>query len=185
MKKMFQFWCGLVIALYFYARMDILIWQRIFEANELIDFGIGIYHWGWFHGLVGFMLLGALLFYPHVRRMIAFPLSLAILAFSGLEDMLYYWLDGRAIPAELPWLEPNPLILKPVTDTNLMVSALLWLLAVAAFDILCEYFERRSTPKAAIDQLRVYLDALLIRLAPGEIIKFFRWCLQGFNDIRQ
>jgi hypothetical protein len=129
--------------MYFYARIDILIWQRIFEANKLADIGMGTYHWGWVHVLFGFMILGTLIFYPNLRRMVTFPLSLAILAFSGLEDILYYWLDGRTIPAKLPWLNPNPIILKPVTANTLILSAAFWLLFIVALDLLGSLFESR------------------------------------------
>ena len=56
-----RFWLALTVALFFYAKMDILIWQRIFETHELIDLGVGVYHWGWVQAL--FMILGVLLFY--------------------------------------------------------------------------------------------------------------------------
>jgi hypothetical protein len=130
-----RFWFGLAIAIFFYTKMDILIWQRIFEEHKLIGLGIGMYHWGWFQSLLGFMTLGILICYPNRRRMITFPFSLGILAFSGLEDILYYWLDGKNIPAELPWLSSNPLLLKPVTFDHLLISAGFWLLFVIGLDL--------------------------------------------------
>lgn len=131
-----RFWFALAVAIYFYTKIDILIWQRIFEEHKLTSLGIGVYHWGWLQSLFGFMALGILVCYPNRRRMVTFPLSLAILAFSGLEDVLYYWLDGKNIPTELPWLNSNPLILKPVTDDRLLISAVFWLLFVIGLDIL-------------------------------------------------
>jgi hypothetical protein len=138
-----RFWLALTVALFFYAKMDILIWQRIFETHELIDLGVGVYHWGWVQALFGFMILGVLLFYPDVRRMITFPLSLGLLAFSGLEDILYYWLDDKSLPQYLPWLNSNPLLLKPVTAERLLLSAALWLLAVLVVDVLGVFVEKR------------------------------------------
>jgi hypothetical protein len=132
--------------------MDILIWQRIFEANEVWDLGLGVYHWGWFQALFGFMALGFLLFHPHVRRMVTFPLSLGIIAFSGLEDILYYWLDGKHIPAVLPWLNSNPLLLKPVTVERLLISAVFWVLVVVALDLVGEYYERKSNSRVGAKQ---------------------------------
>ena len=140
---MIRFWFALSVSLFFYARMDILIWQRIFETHELIDLGIGKYHWGWVQALFGFMILGGLICYPHLRRMITFPLSLAALAFSGIEDILYYWLDQKAIPTRLPWLDSNPLLLKPVTVERLLLSAAFWLVLVLLVDLLGEALERR------------------------------------------
>lgn len=141
-----RFWLALAVAIFFYTKMDILIWQRIFEANALWDLGVGSYHAGWTYALFGLMALGAVLFYPHLRRMVMFPLSLFILAFSGLEDMLYYWLDGRAIPAVLPWLNSNPLIFQPVTRTHLILSAVLWLWAVVLLEIAGELLDRKRSP---------------------------------------
>ena len=123
--------------------MDILIWQRIFETHDLIDLGIGKYHWGWVTALFGLIILGVLICYPHLRRMITFPLSLAALAFSGIEDILYYWLDQKAIPSRLPWLDSNPLLLKPVTVERLLLSAVFWLVIVLLVDLLGEILEKR------------------------------------------
>jgi hypothetical protein len=142
-----RFWIALAVAIFFYTKMDILIWQRIFEEHKLIGLGIGTYHWGWLQSLFGFMMLGILVCYPDRRRMITFPLSLSILAFSGLEDILYYWLDGKKIPAELPWLSSNPLILKPVTVDHLLISAVFWLLFVIGLDIFGAFLSR-ATKKA-------------------------------------
>ena len=61
-------------------------------------------------GPVWLLILGVL-FSIDLRRMVTFPLSLGLLAFSGLEDILYYWLDGKSIPHFLPWLNSNPLLL--------------------------------------------------------------------------
>jgi hypothetical protein len=138
-----RFWLALAVAIFFYAKMDILIWQRIFETHRLFELGDGVYHWGWLQSLFGFMILGVLLCYPSLRRMITFPLSLAILAFSGLEDILYYWLDGKSLPPSLPWLSSNPLLLKPVTFDRLVLSALFWILFTMALDVASAHLENR------------------------------------------
>jgi hypothetical protein len=139
-----RFWLALAIALFFYTKIDILIWQRIFEEHRLTNLGIGVYHWGWLQSLFGFMLLGTLACYPDWRRMVTFPISLAILAFSGSEDVLYYWLDGKNIPPVLPWLNSNPLIIKPVTVDHLLISAVFWILFVIGLDILGGFLARAT-----------------------------------------
>jgi hypothetical protein len=139
-----RFWFALVIAIFFYTKIDILIWQRIFEVHKLTRLGIGMYHWGWLQSLFGFMALGILVCYPDWRRMVTFPISLAILAFSGSEDILYYWLDGKNIPPELPWLNANPLIIKPVTVDHLLISAASWILLVIGLDILGGFLTRTA-----------------------------------------
>ena len=134
MKKI-KYLLAVVVAIWFYARIDILIWQRIFERNSLYEYGIGIYHWGWLQALFGFMVIGAVLFAPDWRKVIGYPITLAVLAYSGLEDVLYYWLDGREIPATLPWLNGNPMILHPVTNTNLVISAAFWVIVLVVLHL--------------------------------------------------
>jgi hypothetical protein len=141
--------------------MDILIWQRIFETHRLFEMSIGVYHWGWLHSLFGFMSLGVLLCYPSLRRMITFPISLAILAFSGLEDCLYYWLDGKALPAALPWLSSNPLLLKPVTFDRLVLSASFWILLVVALDIASAHLEAWLKAHRARKSSDIVVEAII------------------------
>ncbi len=117
--------------MFFYAKTDILIWQRIFETQELTGFGnAGTYQWGWFQSLFGFIILGTLVCFPNIRRMILFPVSLTLLAFSGAEDILYYLLDGKPVPHFLPWLNNNFLIIRPVTSHTVYISAVFWLAIV-------------------------------------------------------
>jgi hypothetical protein len=85
--------------------------------------------------------------------MIVFPIYLGILAFSGFEDVLYYWLDGRGLPSVLPWLSINPMILKPVTSLNLILSVLLWMGAILLLDWFSALVERKLIerhPKALV-----------------------------------
>src|SRR5215469_11953857 len=92
-----------------YALVDILIWQRIFEASGLYRFDHE-YHAGYLALLGGMVVLGMVLLLPHGLWALWYGLAFLTLAFSGLEDALYYVLDGRSIPASLPWLEADPLI---------------------------------------------------------------------------
>ena len=57
--------------------------------------------------------------------------ALYTLAFGGVEDILYYWLDGRPLPAALPWLDRSRLIfVRPlsgdVTNLEVLASAAFW-----------------------------------------------------------
>lgn len=168
---MIRFFSALTVAIYFFTWVDILIWQRIFEANELWDLGIGTYHDGWTFALFGFMALGVLFFYPNLRRMLTFPLSLAILAFCGLEDILYYWLDGRTIPNTLYWLNENPLIfLKPVIRAHLLISALTWLLIVIAVEVLGDYLDRKPTVLHLwLDRVRQRIFGMPVSSVPDKV----------------
>jgi hypothetical protein len=56
------------------------------------------------------------------------------MAFGGVEDVLYYWLDARPLPAILPWLDRSRLILvRPsdgdVTSVEVLASAAFWVAA--------------------------------------------------------
>lgn len=168
---MVRFFAGLAVGVFFFTKIDILIWQRIFEAHQLWELGIGTYHQGWSFALYGFMTLGFIFFYPHYRRMVMFPLSLALLAFSGLEDVLYYWLDGRSIPNYLPWLNNNPVIIQPVTTTHLLSSAVVWIILVVVLEILGAQLDQRISKRKVSVNLRpgMLLGRLLPRFATKEV----------------
>jgi hypothetical protein len=72
--------------------------------------------------------LGAVLLWDAKLYALWFVFAFYSLNFSGLEDVLYYWLDGKAIPAACPWLDKNPFILfHPAGGWTLVASALLWI----------------------------------------------------------
>lgn len=118
-----------LIALLFYTVTDILIWQRVFEANDLTQHA-STYHTGWFVTLAGYGLLGILLMWGAWKDIFFFLVSLFVLAFSGLEDVLYYILDGKPMPDSLPWLDSNPMIYE-VSRIGVISSVLFWITALA------------------------------------------------------
>src|SRR5881628_1937181 len=89
---------ALILALGFYALSDILLWQRIFEAHGLSAFDPE-YQTGHVAILVGMMAVGAILLLDSGWWALWYQGALYTFAFGGVEDVLYYWLDGRAIPA--------------------------------------------------------------------------------------
>lgn len=117
-----------VMALLFYTLADILIWQRIFETNQMIEYA-SIYHTGWFVSLAGYAIMGVILMWGAWKDCIYFLTSLFIGAFSGLEDMLYYLLDGKPMPDILPWLERNPMIYH-VSREGVIGSVAFWMIAL-------------------------------------------------------
>lgn len=145
---------AVVTALVFYALADIMLWQRIFESHKL-DYYAYLYHPGWYVMLVGEIVLGALLLIPNWRAMLFYVSALTLLAMSGLEDVLYYWLDGRSIPFWLPWLNVNPVIVfKPVTSTNLLLSVALWVgVCLICFVLLCRAEYKPQFAKQKLSQL--------------------------------
>lgn len=115
---------SVTVGLLAYTLVDILLWQRIFEAGAMYEYDRP-YHQGYAVLLAGLVAVGAVTL-PW-RWALGFSVAFVTLACSGLEDVLYYWLDGRAIPAALPWLDANPLIpFHPVTAWGLIASAAMW-----------------------------------------------------------
>jgi hypothetical protein len=117
-----------LIAILFYTVTDILIWQRIFEANEMTYYA-NTYHTGWFVSLAGYALMGLIFMWGSWRECLYFLAALFIGAFSGLEDILYYVLDGKHMPEALPWLDRNPLVFD-ISRTGVIGSVVFWLSAL-------------------------------------------------------
>ncbi len=131
------------LALIFYTFADILIWQRIFETNQMVQYA-SIYHTGWFVSLAGYAILGVVLMWGEWKDIVYFLISLFVGAFSGLEDVLYYILDGKPMPDVLPWLEGNPMILH-VSRAGVIGSVLFWLLAlVLLYFVLYQWLTKRQ-----------------------------------------
>jgi hypothetical protein len=122
------------LALLFYTFADILIWQRIFETNQMVQYA-NIYHTGWFVSLAGYAILGVVFMWGAWKDVAYYLISLFVGAFSGLEDVLYYILDGKSMPESLPWLDRNPMILH-VSREGVIGSVSLWLLALIVLYII-------------------------------------------------
>jgi len=117
-----------LIALFFYTLTDITIWQRIFEANNMVEYAPA-YHIGWFMSLTGYAIIGVLLMWGAWKDCLYFLSVLFVGAFSGLEDILYYLLDRKPIPLSLPWLANNPMIYQS-SRMGLIGSVMFWLTAL-------------------------------------------------------
>lgn len=137
------------LALLFYTLADILIWQRIFETNQMIEFAT-IYHTGWFVSLAGYAILGIVLMWGAWRDVLYFLIALFVGAFSGLEDVLYYLLDGKPMPESLPWLEANPMIVH-VSREGVIGSVSLWMMALVLLYLLL--YRWHQPVRAAISSL--------------------------------
>jgi len=118
---------ALAAGLFFYALSDVLLWQRIFEAHDLFQFDVQ-YQSGHVATLVALIAVGVVLLWDAGLWALWYGAAFYTLTFSGLEDVLYYWLDGHSIPSGCPWLNNDPFILfKPAGGWTLVVSALLWI----------------------------------------------------------
>lgn len=126
-----RIWVCVLAGLILFAWQDVLLWGRIFERDQLWQY-IGIYHRGWFVMLWSLAIVGVLWTWPDWRRGLLQTAMLITLAYSGLEDLLYYVLQLRPVPELLPWLDQHPLIFwAPVTRENLTANVLLWLVGWA------------------------------------------------------
>ncbi|HSJ88189.1 MAG TPA: hypothetical protein VK909_13335 [Anaerolineales bacterium] len=128
-----------LIALFFYTITDILIWQRIFEANNMVGYA-NLYHTGWFVTLAGYAVMGTILLWGSWKDCLYFVTSLFVAAFSGLEDVLYYLLDRKPMPEALPWLDSNPMIYH-ATREGVIFSVIFWLSGLVAL-YFCLYWWR-------------------------------------------
>lgn len=134
------------MALLFYTFADILIWQRIFETNQMIQYA-DIYHRGWFVSLSGYAIIGIILMWDSWKDILYYLTALFVGAFSGLEDVLYYLLDWKAMPDALPWLDANPMIFH-ISRTGVIFSVVLWMAALALLYL--ALYWRRSQPRNAL-----------------------------------
>ena len=92
--------------------------------------GDGLYHDGWRITLDALSLCAIVFLWGKWLEIAFFAATLHLFARNGTSDILYYWLDGRAIPQRLTWLDSNPFIpFKPVTSEALVLSALIWIAA--------------------------------------------------------
>lgn len=134
----------------FYTFTDIMIWQRIFEANQMVEYA-STYHTGWFISLVGYGIVGVLLMWGSWKDCAYYLTALFIGAFSGLEDVLYYILDRKPMPESLPWLDGNPLIYH-VSRTGVLFSVFFWLMTLMVIYLWLYWWrgDRRQTSRIDI-----------------------------------
>jgi hypothetical protein len=130
-----------LIAIFFYTVTDILVWQRVFETNELVKYA-NTYHTGWFVSLAGYATIGIILMWDAWKECIYFLLALFVGAFSGLEDVLYYVLDKRPLPESLPWLKDNPMIYTS-SRAGVISSVVFWLGALVILYIVLFIWQKR------------------------------------------
>ena len=140
MKKFRPIFAAL-IAIIFYSATDILVWQRVFETNELVKYA-NTYHTGWFVSLAGYATIGIILMWDAWKECLYFLLALFVGAFSGLEDVLYYVLDKRPMPESLPWLKDNPMIYAS-SRTGVISSVLFWLSALVILYIVLFIWQKK------------------------------------------
>lgn len=135
-----------LVALLFYSVTDILVWQRIFEANQLIGYA-RTYHAGWFFSLAGYATVGLIVMSDHWKDCLFFLAALIIGAYSGLEDVLYYVLDGKPMPNSLPWLSGNPMMIYGSSRAGVIFAVVMWLALLGLLYV--ALYLRRVKPRHA------------------------------------
>lgn len=136
-----------LIVTLFYTTTDILIWQRIFESNQMINYA-DTYHTGWFVSLAGYAALGIFLLWGEWKDCIYYISSLLVAAFSGLEDVLYYLLDGKWVPDALPWLDANPMVFHS-SRLGLLISVFFWLIMLVILYHLLYGWKKNQSPSTS------------------------------------
>jgi hypothetical protein len=137
---------ALIVGLTIYVASDILFWQRIFESHALFQFDAQ-YQAGHLVVLAGMIALGIVLLWNTKLWALWYAAAFFTLAYSGLADVLYYWMDGKAIPNLCPWLDTShPLILfHPAGGWTLVASTLIWI-GFWAFTLFVPHLLRRLKP---------------------------------------
>jgi len=118
---------ALAAGLFFYALSDVLLWQRIFESHDMWEYQRQ-YDTGHVTTLVALIGVGMVLLWDRKLYALWYAGAFYTLAFGGFCDTLYYWIDHRAIPTAMPWLNGDPFILfKPAGGLGLVASSALWI----------------------------------------------------------
>ncbi len=110
MKRMFPFLVALVFVILL-AVLDIAVVENILNAAGITDQYVRVWH----IALFGVFLPMFFFVFWFLLRQSAIALWTVGLVISGWEDAFYFWLQGRAVPAELPW--------HPYLMTNILVYA--------------------------------------------------------------
>lgn len=161
-----------IIALLFYTVTDILIWQRIFEANQMTHYA-DTYHTGWFVTLAGYALMGLVFMWGSWKECLYFLAALFIGAFSGLEDVLYYVLDGKHMPLYLPWLDRNPLIFD-TTRIGVLISVSFWLASLVILYVFLFVWRKEQLPPV----IEVQSNQEMPQNLSGDVVS-----ADGFNPV--
>lgn len=114
------------------AWVDKEIWGKMFDDAMIRDTLVALYGWGWLGQywigwssiMIWMLLLGNVALFPNWRAMLWFTIATPLLSASGLEDMLYYWLQLQYVPAELPWLNDKHWAFGNATSIGMDISIL-------------------------------------------------------------
>ena len=116
-------WLGLAFAwVAVWAVYDIAVVEGTLRPTDDTFPQIGAYHAATFLFLVPLTTLAVF------RRRALTPLLLFL---GGWEDLLYFWFQGRSVPASLPWIPGNPSDLALFARALLALAVAVWLLPPA------------------------------------------------------
>ena len=130
--------------------VDNVFWKHIFEANQLWQYD-DIYHRGYWLVVGALLLFGAAQLWSDDKKYWLDALSFVVLTWvfvaGGAVDVMYYWLDGQAVPATLPWLDKpghGVFLFHPVTAGNIWISPLLYFVVITPVFWVCAYLQEEK-----------------------------------------
>lgn len=114
------------------------IWTEMDIAGASLHQMRAAYNAVWYLALLGFVLILGVAY-----RSIALPLGVLLWSSNGGEDTLYYWLQLRAVPTRLPWLDGHGLIWQPPTDVSVIAGFVVGLAVLVGVVVVEEFLVQR------------------------------------------
>jgi len=91
-----------IIALVLFAWQDAMLWGHLIERDGM-QYLAGEYHDGWRVMRDALVIVGGILLAPRWVEVAFYTATLFLFSVNGFVDVLYCWLDGRAIPSGFVW----------------------------------------------------------------------------------
>lgn len=167
---------------------DVLIWQRLVEGRDWLPVFDGRYHDGMRVLLAGLCISGFVLLWPRKAEAVFYPAFILLLYHGGLADILYYWLDGQALPSVLPWLDNewhHLILFRPVTDVSLVSNVVFlvtwWFLAWRLLSMQLatrprkrewQYLTESTSGRPVNENVWSGITPQMLGVAPSKIAKF-------------
>ena len=98
--------------------------------------------------MAGYATIGLILLWGNWKDCLYFLTALGVGAFSGLEDVMYYILDCKPMPASLPWLGRNSVIYAS-SRTGVISSVIFWMGSLVVLYVVL-YLWWRKPPEIAL-----------------------------------
>lgn len=114
------------------------IWAEMDIAGAPLRSQRAAYNAVWYLALFGFVVILGVAY-----RSMALPLGVLLWSSNGGEDTLYYWLQLRAVPSRLPWLDGHMLVWQPPTDVSVIAGFVAGLVVLIGAVVLEDFIVQR------------------------------------------